>query len=131
MSIINIYFYLVYIMACELYTQKGYPCPRKAAVYNNKIKKVVCNSHNNMCKNKYTEYKKICKEIWNQKCLSDTSDTDIKNYIKFADMCMIQRMDFTNNCCNNTTDRRHEGAILKMNNIIGKCNKELNNRTNK
>lgn len=112
---------------CQLYTRHGKECPFKAKTTDPHTGKKVCFTHSNMCEKRYKTYKQICGSIWNEKCLSNTSNEKLKEYIDFAQECKEQRIEFGHKCVK-TMDQGHKGAITKMGNIVKYCKDELKRR---
>ena len=113
---------------CNYIMSDGRYCSNLAKVYNEETKLCVCLIHSNKCRRDYKKYKSICNVIWDKKCLHNTRDKDIKQYIDFAERCRDGRIEFTGQCSDSGLDAGHYFAVKKMNNIIDKCQKELDVR---
>ena len=114
-------------MSCEIYTKKGKPCPFSAKTVSKETTKNVCNIHSETCKINYRKYKNVCSKIWDKKCSIHDNEKTLKTIIKFAQQCQDQRIEYTGECCNNSWDNGHRGAVIKMTHIIDKCEESLEN----
>ena len=76
-------------------------------------------------KNNYKKYKHICNRIWNKRCTFHDNKEELKDSIKFAQKCKDQRLEFQDKCCDKEWDIGHQGAVLKMDNIIHYCQSTL------
>jgi hypothetical protein len=112
---------------CEYYTKRNLPCPFRAKSYSRESDKFVCRFHEKSCKSLYNSYKKECNVIWNKKCLSSYTNNQINKIIDIARECKRQRIDFYDTCCSKV-DRRHIGAIAKVDTILDTCYDELDKR---
>lgn len=93
--------------------------------------KKTCKIHSTQCENLYNFYKQVCALTWNAKCLANSSDETLKYTAFYASKCLELRENFALACCENMSDKGHCGAMKKMDNLVTKCNGELERRYEK
>lgn len=113
---------------CNALTKEGVPCKNKAQLVHDETGIAVCNVHTPMCENFFTKYKKVCRVVWNDKCIKDMTTSKLKSILKSAEECRDLRIYFQNDCCKGKIERGHLGAIERMERIAKKCDNEISKR---
>ena len=63
------------------------------------------------------DYKDVCNQVWNKKCLEGMSTNELNEIIIMSNQCARLRKGFTEDCCRGRSDRGHLGAIQRMEKI--------------
>ena len=102
--------------SCAAITRKGTQCK-----FSHVDNRVYCGMHLKKCSEFIKEYHDICDKIWDEKCTTDMTVAELDNIIRLASMCVYARIRYSNECRGGKNDEGHQGAILKVQNLIDRC----------